>query len=138
MPSSTGLPGGKRIGQSIADYMITGGLFQQATRRLLASGFAISWFDRFPALPPARFANSQMGVTPEQLDDDGTAGDAEFLAACTSPATSQPYIIENQKIGNRSNRSKYTCPICGINVWGKPALRVACVTCAVPLREDAE
>jgi predicted SprT family Zn-dependent metalloprotease len=136
MPSSTGLPGGKRIGQSIADYMIAGGQFQQATKRLLASGFAISWFDRFPAMPPARFASPQMTIAPGQLDDNEM--DDAFAAACTSPATSQPDLIENQKTGNRSNRSKYTCTVCALNVWGKPGLRVACATDKVQLREDAE
>jgi predicted SprT family Zn-dependent metalloprotease len=137
MPSSTGLPGGKRIGQSLADYMIAGGQFEKVTKRLLSSGFAISWFDRFPALPPARFVNSQTTLASAQPDKDEIAGDAEFVAALTPPDTSQPGLIE-QKTGNRSNRSKYTCEVCALNVWGKPGLRVVCATDKVQLREDAD
>lgn len=48
MPSSTGQPGGKKTGQSMDDYVIPGGRFDKATRRLLSTGFAISWMDRFP------------------------------------------------------------------------------------------
>ncbi|WKB50502.1 SprT-like domain-containing protein [Eleftheria terrae] len=44
-PSSTGAPGGKEVGDKMADYVITGGRFEQATKRLLAEGFAVSWRD---------------------------------------------------------------------------------------------
>lgn len=32
---------------------------------------------------------------------------------------------------DRSNRIKYTCPVCDVNVWGKPQLRVICGKCEV-------
>ena len=32
---------------------------------------------------------------------------------------------------NRSNRVKYTCPACNVNVWGKPNLRLICGRCEV-------
>lgn len=137
MPSSTGLPGGKRLGQSIADYMIAGGPFEQTTRRLLASGFAISWFDRFPASPPARFTNS---IEPSQPGDEDAGNDADtaFALACAPPASFQSGLIEDMKTGNRSNRSKYTCPACAINVWGKPSLQVICAIHKVLLTEAAD
>lgn len=136
MPSSTGLPGGKRVGQSIADYAITGGLFEAATNELLEGGFAISWLDRFPEQPPARFlsqfhptAGVKAGaMAPESdvgVDDPDQAGGNE--AAWRSPSITQLGIVEAVKTGNRSNRSKYTCPECALNVWGKPGLRIMCV-----------
>ncbi|MGF8623750.1 hypothetical protein AAGN28_25765, partial [Klebsiella pneumoniae] len=27
---------------------------------------------------------------------------------------------------NKSNRAKYTCPVCHVNLWGKPGLVVFC------------
>lgn len=48
MPSSTGVPGGARTGQKMADYPIPGGSFLVATDELLTSKFKISWCDRFP------------------------------------------------------------------------------------------
>jgi predicted SprT family Zn-dependent metalloprotease len=36
---------------------------------------------------------------------------------------------------NRSNRHKYVCKSCGMQVWGKPALHVICGTCSLNLTE---
>lgn len=152
MPSDTGLPGGKMTGQSIADYTIAGGAFEQASKELLATGFAISWLDRYPAKPPDRFlcllpaAASACGVLDtgavvavgEEEDDVSTYDDYEDLlvaAARRPPSASQPHLVENQKDGNRSNRNKYTCPVCALNVWGKPGLRIICGECEKILLE---
>ncbi len=151
MPSDTGRPGGKKVGQSMGDYVIGGGLFEQATKSLLSSGFAISWLDRFPAAPPARLAPvrptvvvttsvSSLGsldqVRDGECDDSEDESDDDDLAVWSSPAaTVQPGIIDHMKSGNRSNRSKYTCPCCAINVWGKPGLRVLCCDCDELLQE---
>jgi len=45
-PSSTGLPGGKRVGQKITHYIIQGGPFDVFCDELLATGNFVSWFDR--------------------------------------------------------------------------------------------
>lgn len=42
-PSDTGLPGGKRTGQSMTHYIIEGGAFDIACRDLLATGWALQW-----------------------------------------------------------------------------------------------
>jgi ribosomal protein S27E len=34
---------------------------------------------------------------------------------------------------NHSNRVKFTCLGCGLNVWGKPSVRVACIGCELEL-----
>ena len=33
------------------------------------------------------------------------------------------------------NKTKYVCPVCHLNVWGKPAIEVICGTCHCVLRE---
>lgn len=145
MPSETGMPGGKRVGQSMGDYPIAGGRFEQVTKRLISSGFAISWFDRYPAATPEKYVNnpqiifSPQGSSDDESYDDDTETTTTFAAACSLPAALPPEIANNQKEKdeNRSNRCKYTCPTCKINVWGKPKLRVACVDCAVLLIEGA-
>ena len=39
----------------------------------------------------------------------------------------------------KATRIKYSCPSCGINVWGKPALRLRCAECEdSPLFEEME
>lgn len=145
MPSHNGQPGGKKVGQSMADYVIVGGRFDLGTRRLITSGFAISWLDRFPAARPRpAYVPALPGVDTGDGDDDeaeaGTSGhvmdssgelddDPIMAAAAKPPAESNPDLIENQKTGNRSNRNKYSCPSCALNVWGKPGLRVICGEC---------
>ena len=46
IPSSTGRPGGLRIGQQVSHYIATGGLFACACKQLIEQGFDISWGDR--------------------------------------------------------------------------------------------
>jgi len=43
MPSSTGAPGGAKVGQKMADYPIGGGLFLQFFNDLKKSGYKINW-----------------------------------------------------------------------------------------------
>lgn len=145
MPSDTGLPGGKRVGQSIADYTIPGGKFEGVTKKLLAEGFAITWLDRFPAQPPARFQTSQSPSTGTGGMDDDQAGDglplsvdAMLEAAYLPPSAAQPDLVDSIKVGNRSNREKYTCPGCSLNVWGKPGLRLSCMNCDLPIQAEGQ
>lgn len=107
MPSSTGKPGGARTGEKMADYAIPGGLFMQATDKLLTQDFKISWLDRFPPMTTIAAPIADTG------DDDGEGGDD--LGDLISPLP-----------GNRSNRVKYRCPSCGAQAWGKPSLRLLC------------
>lgn len=141
MPSSTGESGGRRVGQKMADYVIAGGQFEIATARLFATGFEITWLDRYPALPPVRTSPSIKGVSAVA---GAGAGDSESIeqnavglpeSAWVAPGEAQAHLVEFQKTGNRSNRLKYTCPGCSANAWGKPGLRLICGDCIVPLVE---
>jgi predicted SprT family Zn-dependent metalloprotease len=42
-PSSTGQPGGKETGKRMSDYIIAGGHYQEAYRKLAAGGFQLHW-----------------------------------------------------------------------------------------------
>jgi hypothetical protein len=53
MPSDTGKPGGKRVGDSVQTYIIDCGLFDLASAKLIDSEFKLSWVDRFPPEQPA-------------------------------------------------------------------------------------
>ncbi len=133
MPSSTGQPGGRRVGQLMSDYVIAGGAFALATQRLLQGGFLITWLDRYPARidrepeppPPtqATAASPIPGIPP-----------AAYVAPAKTTATA---LIQAPRTTNRSNRSKYVCPGCGLAAWGKPGLRIACMSCDnTPLDES--
>ncbi|MDH0342098.1 SprT-like domain-containing protein [Chromobacterium haemolyticum] len=152
MPSDTGQPGGKRTGQSVGDYIIPDGRFYHVTKKLLASGFAITWLDRFPARtpqpsfspgllpPPAAGAwIDHTAEAEEESDDDGAGDSVEALlaAALTAPIKLQPGLeVHEREQENRSNRSKYECLSCTkVSVWGRPGLRVKCADCDVLLVE---
>lgn len=113
MPSSTGKPGGARTGEHMADYPIECGPFMQATAELLATGFQVSWLDRFPPSMPAAAPTGALDA-----GEAATAGPAELSGLAE--------LLEPPASANRSNRVKYRCPECGAQVWGKPALRLLC------------
>lgn len=141
MPSSTGESGGRRVGQKMADYVIAGGMFEMATARLFATGFEITWLDRYPALPPARTSPPIRGVS-QVVGADDTDSYGQHVAALpesvwVAPSETQAHLVEFQKTGNRSNRIKYTCPGCLNNAWGKPKLKLICGECNVPLDGEA-
>lgn len=47
--STTGYPGGDRVGEKMTHYIAEDGLFITATRELLKSRFGILWYDRYPS-----------------------------------------------------------------------------------------
>lgn len=118
VPSSTGKPGGKRTGDKMGDYIQEGGVFEIACQQLLTENFRISWADKFPALDRVKQAILDGNI--ESFQDDLTTWGIEIgedgnLILETKPAT----------------RSKYSCPACGVNVWGKPELNLICGDCNI-------
>jgi len=112
MPSSTGQPGGKKLGEKMADYPIPGGRFEAACESLQTEAFRITWRDRVPALRP---------TPPRPEGEDGGEDEAD---APEGTEAAKP---------NKSNRYKYSCPGCSLNVWGKPGLRLMCADCSQSL-----
>ena len=100
MPSHTGAPGGRRTGDQMMDYVIPGGRFEACADQLITEAFQISWMDRLHALR-------------------GGQGGA--------PAPGQGGVTEPKP--DKSNRLKYHCPTCEVQVWGKPNLLIRCGTC---------
>lgn len=62
MPSDTGAPGGRKVGQKMGDYIIPGGLFEAVSREVLASGFRFN-FQSVEGPAPA--------PTPAEGEDEG-------------------------------------------------------------------
>lgn len=137
-PSDTSAAGGKETGEKMGHYIVPGGPFIVATRELLASAWALTWFDRFPPMdarpgaqapgsagpgtdgPPVDLDDEAEPVSPSMVDEvEGLAGDL---------------VVPMQE--NRSNRHKYSCPECAANVWGKPGLHVLCGDCGLRLAEE--
>lgn len=132
MPSHTGQPGGRRVGDQMADYMIEGGLFSQVVHDLVEKqGFRISWFDRFvPQRVVPSFAAQGYTTVPAAALEMPSASSIGVVAPPSKLGTTTPL--------DRSNRVKYSCSGCRLNVWGKPLLRLACQECQLDLECDAE
>lgn len=133
MPSSTGLPGGRRVGDRMADYVIPHGPFARAVEHLLdAEQFSITWFDRSP--PPAPLY--PVTGAAEELELADLSAQA-FDLASHQGVHIEPRLPPGTAL-NRSNRVKYTCPGCKVNAWGKPALRLGCLDCNRPFEAEAQ
>jgi ribosomal protein S27AE len=65
MPSDTGLPGGKRTGQSMTHYIIEGGAFDIACRDLLATGWRLQWEQPARQVASAGGAKGAGGESPK-------------------------------------------------------------------------
>lgn len=126
MPSSTGKEGGAKTGDRMADYVIEGGRFISVYEKLMNNDFSISWMDRFPA------QDKIFQIFEEAKDPQ------EFIEACESKGidTQNIKVTDDGKITfltqNKSNRIKYSCPTCEVNVWGKPELTILCGECSEP------
>lgn len=91
MPSDTGLPGGKRVGDNVQTYIIAGGPFDNACTQLVDEKFTLSWLDRFP--PKILAPMGPIGGDAEALatfDADDSDGDAEPARAAFSLPVSEP------------------------------------------------
>ena len=145
MPSSTGALGGGRTGQHMNDYVIAGGPFERVTRRLLETGFAISWFDRYPAMPPRRSPafsippGTSLATWLDAIAPGTTTtlpADVPPSAANSVPAQTLPGLGLEVREGSGGRRNKYTCPECRqVTVWGRPNLRIICADCEVLLSD---
>ncbi len=142
MPSSTGEPGGKRTGDHVGDYAIAGGPFEGLVSQLLNDGFKVPWCDRQPA---AHVASETLQSALNSAHAAGTADgapptiEATIAPWATGLTTLPPDIdIEPQILAprNRSNRMKYQCLPCRINVWGKPGLQLVCGVCGSSFSES--
>ena len=134
MPSSTGQPGGKKTGQHMNDYPIADGMFIKACESLIESGYFFNWVDRWGVRKsPLTF----VAPTEAQITDDSAVVVQTVL---NQPIKNEFLGIESQTIpiAPKLTRKKFTCPICGINVWGKPSIRVLCIECSQVLIPDTE
>ena len=137
MPSSTGRPGGKETGDHVADYPIEGGRFLQAVDSLLASGFQITWFDRFPSKQQVQTGLQSYGLemTLPEAATHVAANEVGIIAIGTTAMTEKKVF-----------RVKYTCKCGGEeegatdgqkkakknkgnNFWAKAGLDVTCNVC---------
>lgn len=132
MPSDTGQPGGKRVGDQMSDYAIEGGAFLRVARQMLTEEFTLSWHDRFP---PAEACRAAAQLVSTSLSSDlGLPAPAVVAAPEVAADLSDRLAAANAQISGaepRPGRTKYVCP-CKVNLWGKLDLKIICGTCGNP------
>lgn len=103
MPSTTGAPGGARVGQNMNDYPLPGGAFEK-TFKTLPEDYRLPWHSReASAIVPAGSS-----TRPEE-------GEGGQIEGGGNPAV--------------KSKVKYSCPQCSTNIWGKPGLLILCGSC---------
>lgn len=114
-PSTTAKPGGKRTGQSCSHYMTPGGVFEQVLKALPKELF-IPWFSWEGSAWAHMFTELLEGA-------DGYEA-KEGVEKIREQAAASGETIK--KAAENKNKVRYTCPTCGLKVWGKPGLFIKC------------
>lgn len=130
MPSHSGEPGGRRTGQCMSDYPLPGGPFLEAAGAFTREGGRLKWMDRFRVVDRGRPETPLVEIEAE-------AGDGLLAPVTALFSDLDDEDVKTLNPSNARNKIKYTCPGCGCNVWGKPALRIRCENCDRSLEPNA-
>lgn len=104
MPSETGEPGGKKTGQRMTHYVIPEGNYEKA-------------FQKMPETYTLPFTSLEGDIMRSLLTG---------ISGIDRKSTS----VKKAKLRPKSrSKTKYSCPNCEINVWGKPNLNIRCGDC---------
>jgi predicted SprT family Zn-dependent metalloprotease len=108
IPSDTGKKGGKKTGQSMTHYIEEGGQYERL-------------FNKMPKqflLPFTSLEGDLMKSLIEKKNGEGGKKSDELKK-------------RDRLITSGRKKTKYTCPSCKSNVWGKPKLKIVCGSCEV-------
>ena len=136
MPSDTGQPGGRRVGERVADYAMEGGAFLAACQELVTEQFTISWLDRFPSSKQVALAENLPSLDlPVEAGGGAPAirqlqQQAEGMAEAFSGAGAAGELPVVVALAAKSQtRARYVCG-CDNIVWGRPGLKLICGGCS--------
>lgn len=127
MPSDSGEPGGKKTGQQMSDYPVSGGPFVKACGRLVEKGFEISWVDRIPAVRESCQLRGEFELAADDFSPSLVEQVLNVKIEDLVPNIMPVYQVLEAR--NNRNKHKYNCKGCDTNVWGKPGLKIRCDTC---------
>jgi len=135
MPSDTGQPGGKPVGQKMGDYPLPKGRFITQSACLLAEkAFSLPWVDRMAINPQTSRPSSTLT---DAMTAATTGLDESIIAQLTASLQQMmgDSMIVTDGATPKKTKVKYTCPGCTVNVWGKSALAIGCEDCQLTLQE---
>lgn len=116
IPSDTGKPGGKETGQRMTHYIEEGGKYQQA-------------FEKMPKQYTLPFTSLEGEMMKRLLAGAGTSGTDDG-----EEGDERKKRLKRLRPPSR-NKTKYCCPGCKVNVWGRPALKIKCDECGEMFEE---
>ncbi len=109
MPSSTGLEGGAMTGVRMSEYIIPGGPFDIAFKEYLSKNDKFVWSIHLNA---------------------SSAADAQ------SEGNSSIHDTDTIRDRKRRSKTKYTCSVCELSAWAKPAVHLVCGKCSIRMMEE--
>lgn len=124
VPSSTGKPGGRETGQTMADYPQEGGIFLAAAGAILKDKELITYYKR----EAFRLRASQSVSPGDSSDAESPASLQEAVAAFTVSEGGDGLAAAKPERPSKM-KFKYTCPECQAKAWGKDGLKLICGTC---------
>jgi predicted SprT family Zn-dependent metalloprotease len=108
IPSNTGKPDGKMTGQKMTHYIEKNGKYQKA-------------FEKMPERYILPFTSLDGEVMKSLVEGSNTEGSEK-------DDDERKRRLRKLRPVSR-NKTKYSCPGCKVNVWGKPGLRLICGDC---------
>jgi len=128
MPSKTGLPGGGRTGKNVNDYIIEGGLFMAACKKLLDTGFKLPFMDRHIT----HTAESEK-ILIEELRDAGEPYQVSipFVDQLPENINGKPTVIAPKIKSKAPQKIKLSCPQCMTKAWVIENTGIICTACKV-------
>lgn len=125
MPSSTGRPGGRQVGDRMSDYPIVGGRFLAVVDYLVRDlNFTITWYDRSAPMAAAPSEAAHLvGLPAQALAVPVEQGLEVVRRPMGGSATG------GEPASAKAGRHKYQCPGCHANAWARPNLQIQCMDC---------
>lgn len=135
MPSATGAPGGKRVGQKMSDYPIKDERFYLACVEFANAGHQLPFVDRIHAPQES----VQIRLTEVIIEQLGEAIEESLSSSDNSGALLQPFseqfeldeeaLATQETVRVTKQKTVFQCPDCGDKAWGKPSLTLICGNC---------
>lgn len=113
IPSHTGKEGGKKTGQNMSDYPQKGGKF-------------LATLNKLPESYKLPFVSIE-GDYRQRLNSIPLTNGETIASETQTPPKPK-----------KKNKTKYTCPECQANIWGKPNLNVICGNCQKPFEDVSQ
>lgn len=135
IPSDTGLPGGKRTGQTMKHYIEVGGRFDVLASQLIKDGFSFAWHDADTMARHRQNEKQRENITKQRqiLSSAANASTTSASSIATLKFTkggSAANLLVSHSEGelpyNSSNRVKFICIVCSQQCWGKRGLKLLC------------